>query len=276
MAEEPVRHEVYRTSESYTREFMSHRTSTVQAAFLLPHLRSGMRLVDCGCGTGSITADLAEIVAPGEVVGIDMRESDLDHGRELAHERGLPNLEFKTASIYELPFPDGSFDAAFASNVLMHLGDPLAALKEMRRVLKPGGVVGIADTARFRVARAPTNALLDAWDALGPRVMAHNGGSPHYSFGQRALLRQAGFSRTEGHVRIAGGHGERPAGTLEETRRMAESEIVRLREAVGKVALEQGWITHPELDAMAQALMAWGEDPDAFLMLPIPCAVGWV
>ena len=55
------------------------------------------------------------------------------------------NVRFEVGSIYEIPFPDSSFDAAYAQSVLVHLREPLAALKEMRRVLKPGGVVGIVD-----------------------------------------------------------------------------------------------------------------------------------
>src|SRR6266850_7606710 len=56
------------------------------AAFLAPHLRGGMRLIDCGCGPGSITVDLAQAVAPGEAIGVDLREDALIHGRTLARE----------------------------------------------------------------------------------------------------------------------------------------------------------------------------------------------
>ena len=106
------------------------------AAFLAPHLQAGMRLIDCGCGAGSITLDLA--VAPGETIGIDLREDFLRHGHDLARERVIANVQFQTASVYHLPYADGVFDAAFCCSVLQHLAAPLLALKEMRRVLKPG------------------------------------------------------------------------------------------------------------------------------------------
>ena len=62
-------------------EFMSQRTAYTHAAFFLPHLSSGMSLLDCGCGPGTTTVSLAEILAPGEVVGIDIGESQIELAR---------------------------------------------------------------------------------------------------------------------------------------------------------------------------------------------------
>src|SRR6266849_8631099 len=104
---------------------------------------------------------------PGtEVIGIDLREEALVHGRTLARERGVTNVTFQAASVYQLPYADGSLDAAFACAVLQHLAAPLAALEEMRRVLKPGGVIGIVDASSTITFRYPTNPLLEKWDTL--------------------------------------------------------------------------------------------------------------
>src|SRR5215510_9525920 len=102
----------YRADAEWSRAVFARRTGRV-AAFLTPHLRAGMRLIDCGCGPGSITVDLAQTVAPGAVVGIDLREDALAQGRALAEQRSIANVTFQTASVYRLPYPDGSFDAAF-------------------------------------------------------------------------------------------------------------------------------------------------------------------
>jgi ubiquinone/menaquinone biosynthesis C-methylase UbiE len=87
-----------------------------------------MRLIDCGCGPGSITVDLAQAVESGETIGIDVREEAVVQGRMLARQRGVSKVEFLVASIYQLPFADGSVDAAFTSAVLQHLTALLAAL----------------------------------------------------------------------------------------------------------------------------------------------------
>src|SRR5207244_6187639 len=121
------------------------------------------------CGPGSITADLAHAVAPGEAIGIDVREDALTHARTLARERGITNVTFRVASVYKLPYTDGSFDAAFVCAVLQHLAAPLAALEEMWRVLKPGGVIGSVDASSTNTVRYPTNPPRGSGgDATGP------------------------------------------------------------------------------------------------------------
>src|SRR5215470_5602381 len=110
---EPAAERPYRVDAEWSRAVFGRRTGAV-AAFLAPHLRAGMRLIDCGCGPGSITIDLARAVVPGEAIGIDLREDALAQGRMLARKRGVSNVTFEAASIYQLPYASGSFDAAFA------------------------------------------------------------------------------------------------------------------------------------------------------------------
>jgi ubiquinone/menaquinone biosynthesis C-methylase UbiE len=116
------------------------RTAAKEGAFFVPFLRPGMRVLDLGCGPGSITLGLAETVAPGEVIGVDLQPSQVAQAQALGAARGMMNARFEVADVYRLPFPDGSFDAAFAHVVLMHLREPVRALAEMRRVLRPGGI----------------------------------------------------------------------------------------------------------------------------------------
>ena len=116
----------FRVDAAWSQAVYARRTGQV-AAFLAPHLRAGMRLLDCGCGPGSITVDLAQAVAPGDTIGIDLREDALVQARALARERRIATVAFQAASVYQLPFPDGSFDAAFACAVLQHLAAPLVA-----------------------------------------------------------------------------------------------------------------------------------------------------
>jgi ubiquinone/menaquinone biosynthesis C-methylase UbiE len=263
----------YRVDAEWNCAVFARRTGQV-AAFLAPHLRAGMRLLDCGCGPGSITVDLAQAVAPGEAIGIDLREDALAQGRARARERRIANVTFQTASVYQLPYPDGSFDAAFACAVLQHLAAPLAALKEMRRVLKPEGVIGLVDGSSTITFRYPTNSLLDKWDRLRALEREHNAGRPSDALHLRALLREAGFARTRASGEMTTEAGP-PAGSPEETRRVAQHHLIRLRGVLGELAIAQGWTTKRELEQVAEALIAWGEAPDAFYARPVFTAIGW-
>ena len=77
----------------------------------------------------------------------------MTQARTLARERGIANVAFQAGSIYRLPYADASFDAAFACAVLQHMAAPIAALKEVRRVLKRGGVIGIVDGSSINTFR---------------------------------------------------------------------------------------------------------------------------
>jgi ubiquinone/menaquinone biosynthesis C-methylase UbiE len=90
----------------------------------------------------------------------------------------VTNVRFEVADIYALPFPDGSFDAAFVHGVLMHLREPVRALAELRRVLRPGSLAGVRDPDWGASLHAPATPLLDQWIALRVRVRQHNGGDP--------------------------------------------------------------------------------------------------
>ena len=114
--------EIYTISDAEAqRLYTGVRRAAQWTPFLLPHLRPGMSLLDCGCGAGSITLDLAEFVAPGSVGGLDLDVGQLDAARWEAARRGLTNVTFEHGNVYNLPFADGAFDAALAHTLLFHL-----------------------------------------------------------------------------------------------------------------------------------------------------------
>src|SRR5262249_36520293 len=119
--------------------FMASRTAGAHAAFALPFLWRGMRLLDCGCGPGAITRGLAARIAPGEVIGVDLAEEQI----ALAETENTPGARFQTASVYQLPFRDDTFDGAFSHALFEHLANPAKALLEIRRVVRPGGWIGL-------------------------------------------------------------------------------------------------------------------------------------
>ncbi|KAB2383664.1 class I SAM-dependent methyltransferase [Actinomadura montaniterrae] len=124
-------------------EFMAGRRAATHARFFLPHLTPGTTVLDLGCGPGTITADLAAAVAPGQVVGLDQQASQLAGARALARRRGLTNIRFRQGSCYDVPLDDRSVDRVFSHALMEHLAYPAQAMAEIRRVLRPGGTVGL-------------------------------------------------------------------------------------------------------------------------------------
>jgi SAM-dependent methyltransferase len=250
---------------------LARRGAGEALAFLRPHLRPGLRVLDGGCGPGSITADVAELVAPGEVVGVDREPGQVEAARRRAAERGLGNVRFEVGSLYALPFPDASFDVAYAHTVVQHVREPVRALRELRRVLKPGGVVGVRDEDWGTCLWEPSDPLLERARAVWLRAWQHDGGGPFYPRHQRRLLREAGFARTVGSATAS------CFGTPERTRWFAGVFALLLEQpAFVRTAAEQGWADAAALSAMRAAVRAWGEHPDAYCAVAFPEAIGWV
>jgi SAM-dependent methyltransferase len=102
-------------------------------------LRGGDRALDVGCGAGDMVLDLMAIVAPGvRGVGIDVSDTMIEVATQRAAERTIP-AEFIVGDAHALDFPDGTFQGVTCTRVLQHVEDPSAAVREMARVLAPGG-----------------------------------------------------------------------------------------------------------------------------------------
>lgn len=139
------------------------RTAVNSAAYLLPHLRPGRSVLDVGSGPGTITADLARLVAPGRVVGVD---ASADVVAEASADHTAANLAFSVADAYALDYGDGEFDVVHAHQVLQHLGRPVDALREFGRVAGPHGLVAARDVDYEGTIWFPRIAGLDEWHEL--------------------------------------------------------------------------------------------------------------
>jgi len=174
----------------------SHRWRTAEnsAAYLLPRLKSGDTLLDIGCGPGTITADLAMLVTPGRVTALETGEPALDLARAEIRRRGLDTVGFAVGDVHALEFADDTFDVVHAHQVLQHVGDPVTALREMRRVTRPGGLIAVRDSDYSAFTWFPQLPGLDEWLALYLRVARGNGGEPDAGRRLLAWAHAAGLS----------------------------------------------------------------------------------
>ncbi|MEU3632733.1 methyltransferase domain-containing protein [Streptomyces fradiae] len=239
------------------------RTAENSAAYLLGALRPGLDLLDVGCGPGTITADLAARVAPGRVTGVDTSAEVLERARAVAAERRVGNAVFAVADVRALGFPDDSFDVVHAHQVLQHVGDPVGALREMRRVCRPGGLVAVRESDFAAFAWYPRVPALAEWLELYRRVARANGGEP--DAGRRLLS----WARSAGFTDITPGASAWCFATPEERSWWSGLWAERTtRSGYARLAVEGGHTTPERLAAVAEGWRAWGGDADGWFAVP--------
>lgn len=240
------------------------RTAANSAAYLVGELRPGLDVLDVGCGPGTITADLAALVTPGgRVTAVDSAGDVLEQARTTAGERGLDNVHFAVADVHALDFPDDSFDVVHAHQVLQHVGDPVRALREMRRVCRPGGVVAARDSDYAAFAWFPELPVLDEWQRLYQRVARANGGEPNAGRRLLSWARQAGFTD------ITATAGTWCYATPEERAWWSGLWADRTTASVyARLAVDGGHATEGQLAAIADGWREWGRQEDGWFLVP--------
>lgn len=258
----PKEQYVFSGDGDFTLKLHASRSAARQAAFFLPHLRPGMRLLDCGSGSGSITVGLAQVIAPGEVRGIEISEGEVVRARGKATAEGIANVHFEVGDITNLAFPAESFDAIFSHNVLEHVAEPIKALREMYRVLKPGGVIGIRDIDSGGHLYSPATALLHEYARLLLTVWELAGGHPRIGRRLRGLLHEAGF------VDVATTASYEVYGDPERLRFIAQIMASQCQEPdfVRKV-VEHNLGSREQIEAIVADMQVWPDDPEALLAL---------
>ena len=239
----------------------SHRWRTAEnsAGYLLPHLVAGISLLDVGCGPGTITTELAALVTPGKVLGIDMSEDVVAQAAQLATEVGADNLECAVGDIYALTAADGTFDVVHAHQVLQHLTDPVAALAELRRVCRPGGLVAARDADYAAMAWFPMAPALDAWMALYQRVARSNAAEPNGGRFLRHWAHKAGFTDVQSSASVwcFASADERGWWGGLWADRIVESDLARQ-------AIDRGFADAAQLAQLSAGWREWAAHPDAW------------
>ena len=237
----------------------SHRWRTVDnsAAYLVPRLQRGLDVLDIGCGPGTITADLAGRVAPGRVLGLDRSADVVAQATE--SNAGAENLDFVVGDVYALDIEDDSFDVVHAHQVLQHLSDPVAALREMRRVCRPDGVVAVRDADYEAFTWAPDDERLTAWLDIYRRVARSNDAEPDAGRYLKSWALDAGFTDVTASASVwcfTDAEDRHWWGDLWADR-VVSSDMARQ-------TIDGGHASRADLDSIAAAFRAWAEQPDGW------------
>lgn len=233
------------------------RTAANSAAFLLPHLTADQELLDIGCGPGSITIDLARRV--GRAIGIDAAPEAIDRARRDAAAGGCQSVEFRSGDVYNLPFADATVDVVYAHQVLQHLAEPVAALREARRVLRPGGILAVRDSDYGTMVHDPHEPRIDRWLELYDSVARRNGGEPNAGRMLYRWVEEAGFAKVTASTSTWTYCGRQ---SVEAWRRLWTNRLLKAR--LGRDAVDLGLATRAEIEEIADGWKAWANDAGAF------------
>ncbi|HEX4902330.1 MAG TPA: methyltransferase domain-containing protein [Acidimicrobiales bacterium] len=230
------------------------RTAENSAVYLLPHLRAGMDVLDVGCGPGTITADLGRVVAPGAVLGVDRSDDVLAQAVQAA--AGAGNVTFAVGDVYALDADDGTYDVVHAHQVLQHLSDPVAALREMRRVCRPGGLVAVRDSDYGAFTWAPADPVLDRWLDVYRSVARSNDAEPDAGRHLKGWALAAGFSDVQASASVWCFSDE------EDRAWWGGLWADRIRESdLARQAVDRSFATTADLEAFAAAFHRWAAAP---------------
>ncbi|WNM56377.1 class I SAM-dependent methyltransferase [Candidatus Nitrospira allomarina] len=177
---------------------MATRSLESHGRFFAPFLSANHDVLDLGCGPGTISVDIARLVAPGKGTGIDYSESQVVQARKHAEEAGVSNVDFQIGSCYELPFTEQSFDRIFCHALMEHLADPVAALREAFHKLKMDGMLGVCSPDSDGWLLSPPSAELEGAVTAYADLQQANGGNLRIGKNLGVLLQDAGF--TEIHL----------------------------------------------------------------------------
>lgn len=243
----------------------SHRWRTAEnsAGYLLPRIRKTSRILDVGCGPGTITVDLARVATQGSVVGLDRSESVMSEARKTAGQANVTNVDLRVGDVYDLDFEAGSFDVVHAHQVLQHLSDPVAALREMSRVCTPEGLVAVRDSDYSGFSWWPAVPELDGWLTLYKKVARANGAEP--DAGRRlkswALAAELDIVSSTAGVWCFSTPAEVSWWGGMWAERIVDS-------SMAEQAIERGLASADDLARLAQGWRRWAGSAEAWLLIP--------
>ena len=260
------REEVKYTHGHHESVLRSHkwRTAENSAAYLLDKISPAMHILDVGCGPGTITADLAKIAWAGKGTGLDNSLDIVEEARNTAAQRGVKNVHFDVGDVTALKFPDNTFNLAHAHQLLQHVGDPIKALQELRRVVKPGGFVAVRDSDYSTMTWYPDVPGMKDWQALYLRVARSNGGEPDAGRRLHAWAQTAGFDRDKIKKSASTWLFSSPEERAWWSGLWADRSVAS---SFAQHTIEGGHATQDDLQAVAQTWRQWGAEPDGWFVV---------
>lgn len=161
-----------------------------------------MRVVDLGCGTGIISQAIARFLTSGSIVGVDRSPLMILAAQNRAQKQETTNLTFQVGSSEKLDLPAASCDFVYARLLFQHLSDPQLTLREIKRVLKPGGIICIVDVDNDWTMFHPPVPSIKTFQQYITQIQQQQGGDPQVGRKLGGYLTTAGFAQIRTSIEI--------------------------------------------------------------------------
>ena len=237
----------------------ARRTAEDCAAFARHVIEPDARILDVGCGPASITVGLARWAERGHVTGIEVTDEILETAAATVAEAEVDNVTLANESVYKLPYGDATFDVAYAHQVCQHLSDPVLAIAEMARVVRPGGWVAVRDSDYSTMRGYPSSTEITRWREVYRQVCRHNDAEPDAGRHLFSWFRAAGLPE------VAMSASVWQFWTPDTRRNWGYSWADRcLNTSFARQAVEYGYATSDEMEQIAAGWRAWADDPEGY------------
>ncbi len=247
------------------------RSAFEKGRFLIPHLKETDYLLDCGCGPGSITLDFASILEKGKVIGVDFESSQIEYAKQLRKEKKISNTEFRVADILNLPYANNTFDVAFTNGVLWTFQEILQALEELKRVVKPGGIIACREPSFEGLLYYPESKVFEKAFYLQKRSLDALGNRRNLGKELSMYFSKAGLSDIQLSVSCD------IYSSPEKRKLIAAYSIAAWNEAPWAHYIhEKSWATHDDIKEFKDEFLAWEKKDGAFISAPWFEAIGVV
>lgn len=261
-----------------TNHLRRHRLDNFCAP-LAPYLERGARVLDVGCGPGSVTLDVACAVDPGRVVGVDLRVPSVAEAIRLGRRLAVANCRFLPGSACALPFAEATFDLTYSCAVLEYIRDPVAALREQMRVTRPGGWVAARAVDFGSMVLYPECPQYEAMTKLMHAVSASgNGVYFDAALGRKlyGLLGEAGCRDVRVECFIPPLSVATPGSEFFEWRYRSIQVDPGKRSPILEQLADRGLVPRDVMAQVYAELEAWHRHPGAFYMIGAVLAAGRV
>lgn len=240
----------------------NNRVIANSAQYLEDYLTPDLHLLDVGSGVGTLTADFAKRLVSGRVTALETSELSLKLTQDTAIAAEVNNVTGAVGDVHELPFLDNTFDIVHAHQVLQHVQNPVQALKEMRRVCKPDGLVAARDSDYDGFIWYPLLPELEEWQRWYQQANRANGGEPNAGRYLLSWAQQAGFTE------IKASSSTWCLATPESRAWWGEMWAERiLHSQITKQLLASGIADKADLERISRAWRAWSKAKDGWMSI---------